>query len=661
MSSDMGSHSTSVYFAAQDPKEIANQMEMYLSKWSFTGGSGTFNAISAALWRNYIAWTNTLFTPSSFESALGEDGDVGEFVRVNINQARTVGLQYISLLTRQRFYWEAITDINSSTIIQDTRLAKGIANSVTEKQSLQQKMYTATEKTYVYGASFLSAIWKTDKGYPYSYSEQDAKLSYSGDVTIRVHDVSDCVYDWSLESWDELPWVCVRSPQNRFDLIAQHSELEGALLAAPSARSEKRMIPRFNMLSSFDNPDMVFVWEFYLKPCPAVPKGRLVIYVTPDCILADDDNLYGCIPVEPLIFSKVQGTGLGYPLLSTLLPAQEILDGVISTISTNVRAFGKQNIIMPAGADIDPVQITEGMNVIRYEPVPNAQNGGEPKILDLLSIPPELFNFANMMNNQIGDLSSLSSTIRGNPPTGVTAGNAIATLTANATEFLSQAQGEYTICVQKVMSHVINAYKIFATVEQTTSIIGESSIGYVKKWKGEDLQNIQGIKLRQTNSVMDSLAGRTQVADNLLQQQLITAGQYIKIQSGAPIESLFEEQFSEEIAVQSEIEAILENKDIIPILTDNHPKFIAAYQRLLYNPIVRTNSKITGDVIQLMTARINLELQFQQNIELYQMIRGTSSPVAPQQPLPNTAGNVQGAPQEVVASPAQPAKPTVSL
>ena len=125
----MGSHLSSKFFAAGEPKEIVNQMMMYLSKWSFTGGSGTFNAISAALWRNYIAWNNVLFTPASFESSLGVDGDVGEYVRVNINQARTVGLQYVSLLTRQRFYWEAITDINSSSVIQDTRLAKEIGRA----------------------------------------------------------------------------------------------------------------------------------------------------------------------------------------------------------------------------------------------------------------------------------------------------------------------------------------------------------------------------------------------------------------------------------------------------------------------------------------------------------------------------------------------------
>ena len=654
--------SNSAFFAAGSPKEIADTITYYLAKWSFTGGSGTFNAISAALWRNYLSWNATLFTPASFESALGSEGEVGEFVKVNINQARTVGQQYISLLTRQKLYWDAITDINSASIIQDTRLAKGIANAVTEKERMQQKMYAATEKTFVYGASFVSATWRTDKGYPYSYSQEDDKLFYSGDVAIKIHDVSDCIYDWSIEEWDDLPWVCIRTIQNRYDIIATHPDLEANILATPSARSEKRMIPRFNILSSFDNPDMIFVWEFYLKPCPAVPKGRMVIYVTPDCILADDDNLYECIPVEPLIFSKVQGTGLGYPNLSTLLPAQEIMDGIISTIASNVRAFGVQNIVMPTDSDIDPIQISEGMNVLRYTPILNAPGGGEPKVLDLLKIPNELFNFANMMNNQIGDLSSLSNTIRGTPPAGVTAGNAIATLTANATEFLTQAQGEYSMCVEKIMKHALNAYKRFATVEQTTEIAGESGIGYVKTWKNTDLKQIKGIKLRASNSVMDSLAGRIQVADNLLAQQLINAGQYVRIQSGAPIDSIFSDQFTEDMAVQSEIEAILENKPIIPILTDDHPKFVAAYQKLLYNPTVRANSTITADVIKLMEARINLELQFQQNTELYLMIRKIPSPVIAQQPTPaQSTGNIMQQPEPQVASPASPAPTKVSI
>ena len=382
------------YFAAQTPKEIANTIESYSAKWSFTGGSGTFNALSMALWRNYISWNNNLFTPESFDSALGSDGEVGEFVRVNINQARTVGQQYISLITRQKLYWDAITDSNSSSPIQDTRLAKGIANAVTEKQRLQNKMYDAAEKTYVYGASFISAIWKTDKGYPYSMDPQNNVVSYSGDMDIRVHDVSDLVYDWSIEQWDQQPWVAVRSLQNKFDLAAQHPELASKIISTPSARSQKRLIPRFNMLSSFDNPDMIFLWEFYLRPCPSVPKGRMVLYVAPDCVLFDDDNLYDALPVEPLMFSRIQGTGLGYPHLSTLLPAQEILDGVVSTIASNVRAFGKQNVLMSSNSDIDPIQVAEGMNVIRYTPDSTARNGGMPEILNLLSVPAPLFQFA---------------------------------------------------------------------------------------------------------------------------------------------------------------------------------------------------------------------------------------------------------------------------
>lgn len=651
---------TDTFFAAKTGKEIADTVTAYSNKWSFTGGTGTFNALSMALWRNYIAWNNNLFTPESFDSALGSDGEVGEFIRCNINEARTVGRQYISLITRQKLYWDAITDVNSASPIQDTRLAKGIANCVTEKHRLQQKMYDATEKTYVYGASFLSAVWKTDKGYPY-FVDENENIVYSGDIELRVHDVSDIVYDWSIEDWEHQTWVAVRSQYNKWDLAAQFPDLANQIILQPSARGEKRLIPRFNMLSSFDNPDMIYVWEFYLKPCPSLPKGRMVIYVNPNCVLFDGDNEYERIPIEPLMFSRVQGTGLGYPELSTLLPAQEIMDGVVSTIATNVRAFGKQNITMPKDSDIDPVQINDGLNVIRYDPIPNAPNGGVPTILDLCKVPPELFNFSNILNAKIGDLSGLSQAIRGNPPAGVTAGNALATLTANASEFLTQATAEYTLCVQNIMNHVINAYRRFATVEQTTNVVGESSIGYVKQWKAEDLKNVQYIKLRQTNSVMDSIAGRQQIADNLLQQGQINAGQYIKIQSGAPIESLFEDQLTEEMAVQQEVDAILEGKDIMPLITDNHPKFINAYQKLLYNPFVRANSQLTQEVLELMEARIQLEMQFQQNMQLYQMIRGQPSPATMMQPGEQANPQMPQSAQQVVAPTAKPAKPGATI
>ena len=659
-------------FLAGPPNKTVETVMSYQAKWSFSSGSGTFNAISQALWRNYIAWNNCLFTPDSYDSSLGSDGDVGEFVKVAINEARTVGKQYISLITRQKLYWEAITDVDSASPIQDMRLAKGIANAVTEKQNLQNKMYNMVEKTYIYGASFISAIWQTDKGYPYAMDENN-NIQYSGDVTIDMHDISDVIYDWSIESWDVTPWVAFRRMVNKYDIAAQHPDLADQIMTVCSARSDKRLIPRFNMLSSFDNPDIIYVWEFYSRPSPAMPQGRMIIYVNPAIILYDDVNKYGTLPIEPLMFSKIQGTGLGYPELCTALPAQEILDGIVSTIASNARAFGSQSVLMPSGSDIDPTQIADGMLTIRYTPLPQVQNGGKPEILDLLKIPDSLFKFNEMMTEKVGDLSGLSNTIRGNPPSGITSGNALATLTANASEFLTQAQAEYSMCVQKLMNHVINAYRLFATVQQTSKIIGTSSIGYVANWKGEDLKSIQLVKLRQSNSVLDSVAGRQQIADNLLQAQQINGAQYIQLQSGVPLESIFEDTMSEVLAIKTEIDAIIEGKQVAPLITDNHPLFIDAYQKLLYNPYVRVNSTLTQSVLQLMQTRVQLELQFQQNFALYQMVRGQPSPAipppppgaGPNQPPPSQQSPQKGIPdnlpQGVPSAPAKPAKPEAKL
>jgi len=109
-------------------------------------------------------------------------------------------------------------------------------------------------------------------------------------------------------------------------------------------------------------------------------------------------------------------------------------DHVRSIQATNQANLGIQSILNPKGSGITVNNIA-GMNFISYQPA-NAEGGGKPEPLQLTMTPPEVPQFRAELRNVSSEIIGLNEAIKGNPPPGVTAASAIATLSANAQEFL---------------------------------------------------------------------------------------------------------------------------------------------------------------------------------------------------------------------------------
>mgnify|MGYP003346093679 FL=1 len=144
-----------------------------------------------------------------------------------------------------------------------------------------------------------------------------------------------------------------------------------------------------------------------------------------------------------------------------------------------------------------------------------------------------------------------------------------------------------------------------------------------------------------------------------LQAGLIKKPQaYLNLVEGAPVDSLFDDDLSENMAIQSEIDALLEGRPVAPMMTDNHPMFINAYKKLLYNPHVRTQSPLTQTIVQLMQERIMMEQQLDPMLKA--MLRG--EPMPEQQPAgaigqPALPGQTATELTEESAKPSAPAEP----
>jgi hypothetical protein len=278
--------------------------------------------------------------------------------------------------------------------------------------------------------------------------------------------------------------------------------------------------------------------------------------------------------------------------------------------------------------------------------------------------------FAQMLQKNLGEISMINDTLRGSPPANVSSGAMAATLSANALEFLNASSKNLILGMEKLFNIAIGCYKRFATMDQIVDIAGEGQYSYATDFKDTDLKNIRKIKIRTQSPLMNSIAGRLQLGEAimpLLQGNDTNATiKYLSLLNGEPVDALYEIQYDELMAAKQESEALIEGREVFPLMTDNHPVFIRELQKLIYNPIVRVNTTLSGEVAKVIQQRVQMELALDPQIKA--MTRGQMPPPPPpppqasqsmgqpppnQQPAPN--GNFGGQPNGLPSAPAQPA------
>lgn len=639
------------YWMADEPKVIIDELSNRHGRYSVWDT----NPLMSAWARNVYAYNSTVLDASGWETGLMFEGEQGELVKMAVPQARSLLRQLVTLITKKRMAFNCIAETKGMDVMADVRLGNSVTEQIIDDERLDLKGDLLCESSLIYGAAFMKSCWRTDKGDPYM-AANDGSIVYTGSIDITVHSPLDVFYQYNIPTWDEQPWAEVRLIKNRWDLVAQHPDMIEKILALPSVNMSREMA--FMSSPAQMDDDLVYVFEVYHKPTPAIPKGRMLMYSDRDTVYHDGENTYGNIPLEPMMPEKIDGMCLGYPFFSNLLPCQEMLDHSFSAIATNQSAFAVQNIAVARGAAVS-VQEINGMNFISYTPQ-NVSGGGKPEPLQLTQSSPETFKFIDSLYTHLQQLSNINSALRGTPPPGVTAGNAIATLTTNALEFLNGFQKSYDLCLEKTIWNAISATKRFAKIERSVKQVGKNNQSYTRSYKGDDLKSLKGVKIIQVNPVMQTLAGRLNIAENLIQAQLVkTPQEYIALLEGAPLRQLYEVELSEDDLIQNENESMMDGRQVIALSTDDHAMHIRKHKTLLNDPMVR----LMNDKVQMILAHLEEHKTLAQQTDPQLMAMALTGQMPQGGPPPQQGGAPQLAGQMMPegeglpeGQPAQPAE-----
>lgn len=596
-----------VYFAARKPEDTAKIVLGKANRWFNDLDSNGYLDKLRQMW---AAYHGAYYSDVNDGHKITFSGEQGEFTNLPINHLRNICRHTLIMITATRPTLEARavnTDYRSQA---QTILANGLLDYYMREKRLESYVKRAVEYAIVLGAGYVKMEWNATGGELYDTVDEEIDPEtgeliqegfpiYEGDVEFSNLSPFDVVVDDTKEDQNH-DWVLTRSFKNRFDLIAKYPELEKQILRMDTKDEHERY--RFSTVSRTETDDIP-IYEFYHKPTEAMPNGRYILFLDHDVILMDTAMPYDYLPVYRISPADILGSPYGYTEIFDLLPIQDAINSLYTTILSNQNAFGVQNILMPRGTDINPSTLIGGLNLIEY----NAQAGGKPEPLNLTQTPKEIFDFIKILEGNMETISGISSVTRGNPEASLKSGTALALVQSMSLQYISGLQQSYVQLLEDIGTGLIKMLQKFASVPRIAMIAGKKNRTLMKEFVGDDLNKISRVIVDLGNPLSRSTAGRVQMAEQLLQMGAITTPeQYFNVINTGELDFMTENIQSEMLLIKAENEKLIEGEDVQAVFTEQHSLHIKEHKYILSDPDLKKDPDLVMRVAAHIQHHIDL-------------------------------------------------------
>lgn len=577
-----------IYFAAKDSDDCAR---ILMDK------SNTFyNQLSANQYLDtmYRMWKAYYGCYGGEAHQISFAGDQGELVQLHVNHFRNIAQHIYVMITANRPILEARAINTDYKSLAQTYIANGILDYYMREKHLEDALKKAAEMAIVLGSGFIKMEWNATAGDAYDADPETGEMQYEGEIEFTNLSPFDVVFDGTKETWNQ-EWVLCRSSQNRYNLASKYPEYSDKILALPT----KDVTMKYNTsLFSNDATDDIFVYEFYHKRTEAMPDGRYMLFVDTNITLLDSKLPYRTLPVFRISASDIMGTPYGYSPMNDIYPIQEGMNALYSTIMTNQSANGVQNLWVETGSDINVNTLEGGLNII--------ESKTKPEALQLTATAKEVFDFLQTLISASETISGVNSVTRGDPAASLKSGNALALVQSMSLQFVSGLQQSYVKLMEDVGTALIAILKDFAMTPKVIAIVGKNNRPYLKEFTGDKISAINRVVVDVGNPLSRSIAGRVQMAEQLLQMGLIkNSNQYFQIMNTGRLDSAYEGEMDELMLIKRENERLMDAEPTQVSPMDQHQQHIMEHRAVLADPDLRTDPTVVANVMDHIQAHID--------------------------------------------------------
>lgn len=544
------------------------------------------------LYYNYYLVNETNFTFPTY----GADG----FKRLNINHFRHLLKSLLSLVTAQRVVPEPIATNTDHKSQSQVNFCKNILKYLNVEKRLDSQFQTATESALVLGAAYIVREWDAKLGDVYAEDKETGAVRHKGDIVTGVYNWLDAIFDYANGSYEDCPWIILRKYVNRWDLVAKFPQHADAIKAMDVSPETKRH--RLGHIINEHNEDLIPLYTFHHKKTAALPNGRTALFLDSNTALFDGDLPYKRVPVSRIVSDEQIDSPFPYSISMDLLPIQKVYNALCSAICTNQAAFGVQNILIPREASISLTQLTEGLNAIYYDPL--VTQGAKPEPLNLLSSKREMFEWIEYLEKKMAQISGVNETIQGQPEANLKSGTALAFVASQALVFISPLSRSYHSLISDTWTGILDILKEYATTPRMILISGLANKAEAKNFTNKDIEDIDRVIVEDGNPLTQTLAGRIQIAQDLVQAGLATKEEYLNVLMTGQLEPVYQAENAQVLRIKEENERLQKGQPAVVMSTDNHPLDIREHMILLNSPDVRNDPDPNNPIKKAVTAHV---------------------------------------------------------
>jgi hypothetical protein len=564
-------------FSDDFAQEVMERFDRHAKQWE---SLPIANAIFQA-YRTYHGLSSQLGDSPTVN--LMEAGEEGEFLALSINHFRGLVRHQIALVTADRPTWDPQARTGDADASKQVSLTRNILDYAMSAKRFDQILYNQMELAKVCASGFQALGWDASlnggKGDVWACELAPWEVAHE-----KVRRYSDCQY-----------WI-FRRFESRWDWAAHYADSDpekAEQIAQLSSDTSMFCGVRYGQDAQDDDRDRIPVLYVYANATKACPGGRLAIVAAGNLVLLDGPNPYGAeSPIVRMCPAEFLATSTPIADSWALLAPQEAYTATVSAIMSRVDIGAVPNIAVQDGTEVDPSTLS-GANHFNLPPGANP-----PTLIDLLSVPSALPAFAKEMKGSMEELSGINSVTRGNPTENITSGSMAALLQSMAIQFNSADERAYTFNLEAIGTHLIRIYQRMATEAQIISIAGDDQQWTAREFKAEDLDQILRIAVRTASALGKTLAGRKEIADQLLQQGVIQhPAEYLEVVQTGNLSPIFKGPVDELVTIKSENERIRRGEPVFVLQTDNHSLHIREH-RCELNGDGRYDPKISGPLQQ---------------------------------------------------------------
>lgn len=582
---------------------------------------------------------NVANTQLFYASALRSGGKSGEKTIVKVNHFRNLIEHVHHLVTSNKPVTQAKSANTDYKSQSQTMLANGLLDYYWREKNVERHVSDATETMLIYGLAFVHAPWNPSMGKETGADMQSGKTLHEGDQEYYVLAPMDAIGDPSIKNGKET-WRILRGQENRWDLAARYPKHKDAILEASALDPLDDESPTFQLRGGNEpkNEDLVRIKTFYHAKTGAMPNGRLTIYLQ-DVILFDGYLPYDDIPVYKMCAKKIADTIYGYSMAFDLLGIQEGVDELNTALMSNNKTLALQSIWIKDTDKLNVSTLGGGMKVMKSEE--------KPESLQLTQSAPETYTYKDSLTSDMETISGVSATMRGNPEASLKSGAALALVVSQSVQFSSSVEESVYRLVEDLSMALIKNFRDFSTTNRVINIVGEANRSFAKEFdpKGE-LSQINRVLCERVNPMSKTIAGRVEIANNLLQQGMIeNPKQYIMVLTTGQLDPVVEAREHKLLNIRAENEELRNGREVIAIATDNHADHIMEHATVLDSPEARRDPNIVSIVLAHQAEHIRL---WRETDPAILMVTGQQPPPPPMimpgmgAPMPNGAPPAEG-------------------